>query len=126
MKFILKVLGIVLLILAATVGGSAVRIREFFKSPNILPLPNAAERKAERRAVKSDSNNNTLAVSEENEDEEADVVVEDDYSSHDEVEDEVEDPNDEDITEENYSTMMDLGSEDPEDEAAGLIDFSDE
>ena len=63
---------------------------------------------------------------EENEDEEADVVVEDDYSSHDEVEDEVEDPNDEDITEENYSTMMDLGSEDPEDEAAGLIDFSDE
>jgi hypothetical protein len=60
------------------------------------------------------------------EDEEADVVVEDDYSSHDEVEDEVEDPNDEDITEENYSTMMDLGSEDPEDEAAGLIDFSDE
>ena len=63
---------------------------------------------------------------EENEDEEADVVVEDDYSSHDEVEDEVEDPNDEDITEENHSTMMDLGSEDPEDEAAGLIDFSDE
>ena len=63
---------------------------------------------------------------EENEDEEEDVVVEDDYSSHDEVEDEVEDPNDEDITEENYSTMMDLGSEDPEDEAAGLIDFSDE
>ena len=49
----LKVLGIVLLILAATVGGSAVRIIEFFKSPNILPLPKAAERKAERRAVKS-------------------------------------------------------------------------
>ena len=63
---------------------------------------------------------------EELEDEDADVVVEDDYSSHDEVEDEVEDPNDEDITEDNYSTMMDLGSEDPEDEAAGLIDFSDE
>ena len=63
---------------------------------------------------------------EELEDEDADVVVEDDYSSHDEVDDEVEDPNDEDITEDNYSTMMDLGSEDPEDEAAGLIDFSDE
>ena len=63
---------------------------------------------------------------EELEDEDADVVVEDDYSSHDEVEDEVEDPNDEDITEDNYSTMMDLGSEDPDDEAAGLIDFSDE
>ena len=63
---------------------------------------------------------------EELEDEDADVVVEDDYSSHDEVDDEVEDPNDEDITEDNYSTMMDLGSEDPDDEAAGLIDFSDE
>nr|MBQ6740358.1 LCP family protein [Synergistaceae bacterium] len=73
MKFILKVLGIVLLILAATVGGSAVRIIEFFKSPNILPLPKAAERKAERRAVKSDSNNNTLAVSEENEEEESPI-----------------------------------------------------
>ena len=63
---------------------------------------------------------------EELEDEDADVVVEDDYSSHDEVDDELEDPNDEDITEDNYSTMMDLGSEDPDDEAAGLIDFSDE
>ena len=60
----------------------------------------------------------------ENDDE--DVVVEDDYSSHDEVDDEVEDPNDDEITEDNYSTMMDLGSEDPEEEANGLIDFVDE
>ena len=52
--------------------------------------------------------------------------VEDDYSSHDEEDDEVSDPDDDDITEDNYSTMMDLGSEDPEDEAASLIDFSDE
>ena len=73
MKFILKVLGIVLLILAATVGGSAVRIIEFLKSPNILPSPKAAERKAERRAVKSSSNNNTLAISEENEEEESPI-----------------------------------------------------
>lgn len=63
---------------------------------------------------------------EELEDDDADVVVEDNYSSHDEVDDEVEDPNDEELTEENYSTMMDLGSEDPDDEAANLIDFSDE
>ena len=55
-----------------------------------------------------------------------DVIVEDNYSSHDEVDDEVEDPNDEDITEDNYSTMMDLGSEDPDEEASGLIDFADE
>ena len=60
------------------------------------------------------------------EDDDADVVVEDNYSSHDDVDDEVEDPNDEELTEENYSTMMDLGSEDPDDEAANLIDFSDE
>ena len=60
------------------------------------------------------------------EDDDADVVVEDNYSSHDEVDDEVEDPNDDELTEENYSTMMDLGSEDPDDEAANLIDFSDE
>ena len=63
---------------------------------------------------------------EELEDDDADVIVEDNYSSHDEVDDEVEDPNDEELTEENYSTMMDLGSEDPDDEAANLIDFSDE
>ena len=55
-----------------------------------------------------------------------DFEVEDNYSSHDEEDNEVEDPNDEDITEDNYSTMMDLGSEDPEDEAANLIEFADE
>lgn len=63
---------------------------------------------------------------EELEDDDADVIVEDNYSSHDEVDDEMEDPNDEELTEDNYSTMMDLGSEDPDDEAANLIDFSDE
>ena len=52
--------------------------------------------------------------------------VEDDYSSHDEEDDEVSDPDDDEITEDNYSTMMDLGSDDPEDEAANLIDFSEE
>ena len=65
------------------------------------------------------------AEGEEVEDDE-EFEVEDNYSSHDEEDNEVEDPNDEEITEENYSTMMDLGSEDPEDEAANLIDFADE
>ena len=60
----------------------------------------------------------------ENDDE--DVVVEDNYSSHDDEDDEVQDPNDDEITEDNYSTMMDLGSEDPDEEAGELIDFSDE
>ena len=61
---------------------------------------------------------------EENDDE--DYEVEDNYSSHDEEDEEVDDPDDDEITEDNYSTMMDLGSEDPEDEAANLIDFSEE
>jgi len=61
----------------------------------------------------------------ENEDDE-DYEVQDDYKNHDDEDTEVEDPNDDEITEENYSTMMDLGSEDPDDEAAQLIDFVDE
>ena len=60
------------------------------------------------------------------EDDDEDYEVEDNYSSHDEEDDEVEDPNDEDITEENYSTMMDLGSDDPDDEVAQLEDYIDE
>ena len=61
----------------------------------------------------------------ENEDDE-DYEVQDDYSSHDEEDEEVEDPDDDEITEDNYSTMMDLGSDDPDEEAGELIDFSDE
>lgn len=63
---------------------------------------------------------------EDDEDNDEDFEVEDNYSSHDEVEDEVEDPNDDEITEDNYSTMVDLGSDDPEDEAANMIDYVDE
>ena len=61
----------------------------------------------------------------ENEDDE-DYEVQDDYSSHDEEDEEVDDPDDDEITEDNYSTMMDLGAEDPDDEAAALIEFVDE
>ena len=61
---------------------------------------------------------------EENEDE--DVEIEDTYNKPDEDDMEIEEPDDDEINEDNYSTMMDLGSEDPEDEAASLIDFSEE
>ncbi|MBP5714829.1 MAG: hypothetical protein J6X07_09055 [Prevotella sp.] len=64
--------------------------------------------------------------SNEEEDEDADVEVKDDYKNHDDDDSIVEDPNDDEITEENYSTMMDLGSDDPDDEAAQLIEFVDE
>ena len=60
------------------------------------------------------------------EDDEEDYEVEDNYSSHDEEDEEVQDPNDEDITEDNYSTMMDLGADDPDEEAGELLDFVDE
>ena len=59
-------------------------------------------------------------------DDDEDYEVQDDYSSHDEEDEEVGDPDDDEITEDNYSTMMDLGGEDPDDEAAALIEFVDE
>ena len=73
----------------------------------------------------SDDEDDETERDDENEDDE-DYEVKDDYSSHDEEDEEVEDPDDDEITEDNYSTMMDLGSEDPDDEAANLIEFVDE
>ena len=70
-----------------------------------------------------DEEDEVIREGDENEEDE-DFEVKDDYKNHDE-EDSVEDPNDDEITEENYSTMMDLGSEDPDDEAAQLIEFDD-
>ena len=62
----------------------------------------------------------------EDEDEDADVEIEDNYNKPDEDDVELEDPNDDEITEDNYSTMMDLGSEDPDEEDANMVDFVDE
>jgi hypothetical protein len=61
---------------------------------------------------------------EDNEDE--DVEIEDNYNKPDEDDIEIEDPNDDEITEDNYSTMMDLGSGDPDEEAEGLVDYVDD
>ena len=55
-----------------------------------------------------------------------DYEVQDDYKNHDEEDQIDEEPDDDEITEENYSTMMDLGSDDPDDEAAQLEDYIDE
>ena len=73
----------------------------------------------------SDDEDDETERDDENEDDE-DYEAKDDYSSHDEEDEEVSDPDDDEITEDNYSTMMDLGSEDPDDEAANLIEFVDE
>ena len=60
------------------------------------------------------------------EDSDEDVDIEDNYNKPEEDDIELEGPNDEDITEDNYSTMMDLGSVDPDEEAEGLADYGDD
>jgi hypothetical protein len=79
----------------------------------------------EKIRMKFSDDDDEERIGDENEDDE-DYEVKDDYSSHDEEDEEVDDPDDDEITEDNYSTMMDLGSEDPDDEAANLIEFVDE
>jgi hypothetical protein len=63
---------------------------------------------------------------EETDEDNEDYEVEDNYSSHDEEDEDVQDPNDDEINEDNYSTMMDLGTDDPEDEAANMLDYVEE
>ncbi len=61
------------------------------------------------------------------EDDDSDVEIEDTYNKPDEDDDmEMEEPNDDEITEDNYSTMMDLGDENTDEEAANLSDYEDE
>ena len=62
----------------------------------------------------------------EDDDENEDVEIEDNYNKPDEDDVEISEPNDDEITEDNYSTMMDLGSEDPDEEAENLADYGDE
>ena len=68
----------------------------------------------------------TSMRSEDDEDSDEDVEIEDNYNKPDEDDIELEEPNDDEITEDNYSTMMDLGSDDPDEEAANLADYGDE
>ena len=85
-----------------------------------------AKLKPEQEKLKMHYTDKSRDDEEGDDEDDEDFEVEDNYSSNDEEDNEVEDPNDEDITEDNYSSMMDLGSEDPEDEAANLIEFADE
>ena len=59
-----------------------------------------------------------------NEDE--DVEIEDNYNKPDEDDVEIGEPDDDDINEENYSTMMDLGGDDEDITADSLEDYADE
>ena len=61
---------------------------------------------------------------EENEDE--DVEIEDTYNKPDEDDVEIGEPDDDEINEDNYSTMMDLSSDDDDITADSLEDYADE
>ena len=78
-----------------------------------------AKPETEKPRMKFNSHND-----DENEDE--DVEIEDTFNKPDEDDIELEGPNDDEITEENYSTMMDLGAADPDEEAEELADYADE
>jgi len=56
-------------------------------------------------------------------DNDEDVEIEDNYNKPDEDDVDIEEPGDDEITEDNYSTMMDLGSGDPDEEAEGMVDY---
>jgi len=59
-------------------------------------------------------------------DEEADVEIEDTYNKPDEDDEEIGEPGDDEINEDNYSTMMDLSGDDEDITADSLEDYADE
>ena len=60
--------------------------------------------------------------SEDDEDEDADVEIEDNYNAPDEDDDILEEPNDDEITEDNYRTTFDIET-DPDEDAESLSDY---
>lgn len=66
------------------------------------------------------------SYSDEETDEDEDVEIEDTYNKPDEDDVEIDEPNDDEINEDNYSTMMDLGGGDPDEEAEGLAEYVEE
>ncbi len=85
-----------------------------------------AKLKPEEEKIKMKFSEKDDEDKEETDEDNEDYEVEDNYSSHDEEDEDVQDPNDDEINEDNYSTMMDLGTDDPEDEAANMLDYVEE
>ena len=85
-----------------------------------------AKLKPEEEKIKMKFSDKDDEDKEDIDDDNEDYEVEDNYSSHDEEDEDVQDPNDDEINEDNYSTMMDLGTDDPEDEAANMLDYVEE
>ena len=82
--------------------------------------------KAKPEAEKPRMKFNSYDDSEHDDDE--DVEIEDTYNKPDEDDIEIDEPNDDEITEENYSTMMDLGGADGDEdtEDLNLIEFAED
>ena len=82
--------------------------------------------KAKPEAEKPRMKFNSYDDSERDDDE--DVEIEDTYNKPDEDDIEIDEPNDDEITEENYSTMMDLGGADGDEdtEDLNLIEFAED
>ena len=85
-----------------------------------------AKLKPEEEKIKMKFSEKDDEDKEETDEDKEDYEVEDNYSAHDEEDEDVQDPNDDEINEDNYSTMMDLGTDDPEDEAANMLDYVEE
>ncbi|MCR4603974.1 MAG: hypothetical protein K5683_10670 [Prevotella sp.] len=75
---------------------------------------------AEKPRMKFNSRN------ENDSDEDEDVDIEDNFNKPDEDDVMIDEPGDDEINEDNYSTMMDLGNGDPDEEAEGLADYEEE
>ena len=80
--------------------------------------------KAKPEAEKPRMKFNTRKDDDENEDD--DVEIEDTFNKPDEDDIIIEEPDDDDITEDNYSTMMDLGTSDPDEEVESLEEYVEE
>ena len=75
--------------------------------------------------VKPEAEKPRLKLETKSDEEDEDYEIEDTYNRPDEDDEEIEDPNDDEITEENYSTMMEIET-DPDEEAEELSVYGDE
>mgnify|MGYP007069862011 CR=1 FL=1 len=94
----------------------------------VLEVPKGTWVEAIFAKSKPESEKPRIRINTRNEDGEndEDVEIEDTYNKPDEDDIEFGEPDDDEITEDNYSTMMDLGSEDPDEEAENLADYAEE
>jgi hypothetical protein len=84
-----------------------------------------AKQKPEAEKPRMKFGGSNLDDEEREDDEDEDFEIEDDYNKPDEDDVEIGEPDDDEITEDNYSTMMDLGS-DPDEEVEGLAVYSED